>query len=385
MILYFSTGVFKPVIFLIDMRILFVHSIGKNKFGGGEKWLITAATGLRDRGHEVIVGGRPGSRLLRNARLNGLETLSLNILSDLSIYHVFRIAFFLKTNKIDVLITKGRDLAIAGTAAKIGGNPLVLVRHGLPLRSSLKKHKFLHKKLAHGIITNTKTIKDLYESNGWTSNDFVRVIYNGTHAGNDIPSVEYSQRFPGKKVILTVGRLARQKGYFHLIDAVAKLKEGRDDFVFVVLGEGRLRKKLVAYADKKDVSGLIHFEGFVENVVPYIKGCDLFVLPSLYEGMPNATMEAMAHGKPVVMTNVNGAAELIPDEGKGLLIPPGDPDAIVKSVVRLLSDRKLSDEMGERAKKHIEKNFTVNSMIENIESYIEEKLSEKNQNNHPVN
>jgi glycosyltransferase involved in cell wall biosynthesis len=67
-------------------------------------------------------------------------------------------------------------------------------------------------------------------------------------------------------------------------------------------------------------------------VVPYLKGCDLFVLPSLYEGMSNAAMEAMAYGKPVILTNVNGAGELVPDEGKGVLIPARDPQAIAAEV-----------------------------------------------------
>jgi len=181
----------------------------------------------------------------------------------------------------------------------MGGNPIVLVRHGLPLRSSVRKHAFLLNKLAHGVITNTRSIKDLYELKGWVKKDFTRVIYNGTFAGNNVPSYNYSARFPGKKIILTVGRLAVQKGYFYLIDAIALLRQINDNFMVVVLGEGKLHDRLINYARKKGVSDKIHFEGFVENVVPYLKSCDMFVLPSLYEGMSNAAMEAMAYGKPI--------------------------------------------------------------------------------------
>lgn len=360
------------------MHILFVHSIGKLKFGGGEKWLITAAVGLRDNGHKVFIGGRPGSRLLKAASLNGLETVGFNIYSDISIYHVFRIASFLKANKIDVLITKGRDLAVAGMAARIGGNPVVLVRHGLPLRSSVRKHTFLLNKLAHGVITNTRSIKELYEINGWVKKDFTRVIYNGTFAGNNVPSYNYSTRFPGKKIILTVGRLAVQKGYFYLIDAIALLRQINDDFMVVVLGEGKLHNRLVDYARKKGVFDIIHFEGFVENVVPYLKGCDMFVLPSLYEGMSNAAMEAMAYGKPVILSNVNGAKELIPDPGKGVLIPACDPQAITDAILMLMDDKDLCARLGEEARNHILVNFPVSSMISNIQSYINEMISAKN-------
>lgn len=360
------------------MHILFVHSIGKKKFGGGEKWLITAAAGLRDNGHKVFIGGRHGSRLLKSAQLNGLETVAFNIFSDLSIYYVFKITSFLRIHKIDVLITKGRDLAIAGIAARFGGNPLVLVRHGLPIRSSFKKHTFLLNKLADGVITNTKSIKELYEHNGWVQKDFTRVIYNGTFTGNNFPSHDYSSKFPGKRIILTVGRLAVQKGYYCLIDAIALLIRDHDDLMFVVLGEGKLHKKLVSYARKKGVADRIHFEGFVENVIPYLKGCDIFVLPSLFEGMSNAAMEAMAYGKPVILTNVNGAQELIPDERMGLIVPPRNPKAIADAVERLINDRELRDKLGIEARKHIISNFPVSTMISNIQAYINEMIEAKN-------
>ncbi len=341
--------------------------------------MISAASGLRDNGHRVFVGGKQDSRLLKAASQNGLETVVFNILSDISVYHVFKIASFLRANKIDVLITKSRDLAVAGIASRLGGNPLVLVRHGLPLRSSFRKHSFLLKKLADGVITNTTSIKDLYEVNGWVEKDFTRVIYNGTVATNNVPSYNYSEKFPGKRIILTVGRLAAQKGYFYLIDAISMLNRQHNDLMFVVLGEGKLHNKLLSYARKKGVSGSIHFEGFVDNVVPYLKGCDLFVLPSLYEGMPNAAMEAMSYGIPVILTNVNGARELIPDEGKGILIPPCDPEAIAQAVIRLKDDPDLRRRLGEEARRHIMANFPVSEMIANIQTYIDERIIVKRQ------
>ncbi len=360
------------------MNILFVHSIGRKKFGGGEKWLISAASGLRDNGHRVFVGARPDSRLMKAARHNNLETVAFNIFSDISIYHIFRIAFFLRKHKIDVLITKDRDLFVAGTAARFGGRPLVLVRHGLPMRSSYKKHTFLLKNLADGVITNTCSIKDLYEMNGWVKKDFTRVIYNGTIATNNIPSYSYSEKFPGRKIVLIVGRLAVQKGYFYLIDAISLLVKKHKDLMFVVLGEGKLYRKLVAYARKKGVSDHIHFVGFVDNVVPYLKGCDIFVLPSLYEGMSNAAMEAMSYGKPVILTNVNGAKELIPDPRKGLLIPPRDAEAIAHAVELLKDDAELREELGREAQKHVLANFPVSEMISKIQMYIEERIMAKN-------
>ncbi|MFO7874091.1 MAG: glycosyltransferase family 4 protein [Bacteroidales bacterium] len=405
------------------MRILFIHSIGKCKFGGGEKWVVTAAAGLREKGHDVVIGGRHNSCLLEAAHARGIQTATFNILSDMSPYQVFRIARFLRRQQPDVVITRGRDLAVTGIAARLAGNPVVLVRHGLPLMGRIRKHLFLLKKLADGIITNTHSIKDLYEKNNWLPRDFTRVVYNGTEIGREVPEdneigqfvpedneidrslteadkvrhdvpednetnsndwhnttgvnssdegMGLRERFPGKKVVLTVGRLSHQKGYHYLIDAITILQKKRNDLVFVVLGNGKLRRNLEAYARKQGLEDMIHFEGFVRDVSPYLACCDLFVLPSLYEGMSNAAMEAMAHGKPVIITNVNGAAELIPDPGKGVLIPPRCPESIANSVNHLLKNPQLRREMGREARKHVAENFPIASMVNHLESYLQE-------------
>lgn len=364
------------------MNILFVHSIGKRKFWGGEKWLILMAAGLKQKGHRVIVGGRPGSKLIANASKNGLETKGLNIISDLSPYHVLKIARIIKKENIDVIITRGRELAISGLASRLsaglwGKRPLVLVRHGLPLLCSIKKHVFLLNRLADGIITNTKSIKELYEAKSWVEHGFTRVIYNGTTAESNCESFPFEKAYPGKRIILTAGRLAVQKGYYHLIDAATILKKKRDDLMFFVLGEGKLSSRLRSYARKKGVDDIIHFEGYVEEVSPYMAGCDIFVLPSLYEGMPNAAMEAMALGRPVVLSSVYGARELVRHEHTGLLIPPANPGAIAASIERLADDSGLCNKLGENARRHIYREFSVDNMVDNMENHIIEKLIEK--------
>ena len=359
------------------MNILFVHSIGRDKFGGGEKWLINVAEGLKNKGHKIWVGVRPESRLLNAAVRKGLETVNLNILSDISIYHIFKITWLIRKLSIDVVITKGRDLTITGLAAKASGNPLLIVRHGLPLRKSFRKHRFLLNKFADGIIANTNTIKELYESMNWVPADFTRVIYNGTSVNSSTIPFNYGDLFPGKRIILSVGRLARQKGFEYLIEAAGILNNSHDDLMLIILGQGKLEGKLRAYAKAKGVSEMIHFAGFIEDVSPYLKGCDIFVLPSLYEGMPNAAMEAMAYGKPVIITRVNGASELIPDEGKGILIPPRDPQAIADELEKLLHDNERSQRMGLEAERHIKENYSIPSMVSNIESYLEKQLSLK--------
>ncbi len=388
------------------MNILFVHAIGKNKFGGGEKWVIMAGCGLRDLGHRVWVGGRSGSRLLAMAREHGLETVPMNVLSDLSLWHCMKIARFIRRNGIDTIIARERELGVAGLAAKMaagvtragapavkGGKPdavkdeapvkmvvkpVVLSRHGLPLRSSIRKHVWLLKCFADGLITNAKSTREIYEHNNWFRKDFIHLLYNGVNPPGATNEYDFSARFPGKKIILSVGRLARQKGFCHLIDAMARLRGRHDDLQLVILGEGKMKRQLKALARKKKVADRVHFQGFVQDVSPYLAGADLFVLPSLYEGMPNAAMEAMAHGKPVVITGVDGASELVPDPGKGRLVPPKNPEAICEAIRTYLENPELRATTGQNAREYVLQHFSARRMTEELHQLILEKHELKN-------
>ena len=361
------------------MRILFVHCIRKEKFGGGEKWLVAAAAGLSELGHDVAIGGRPGSKLFLAAAAAGVKTVGINIFSDISIYHVFRVYHYIRKHKTDVVITRSTDLTVTGLAAALArrkyGKPFVVVRHGLPMIYAIRKHVFLLNKLAQGIITNTNSIRDEYERKKYFPPGFTRVIHNGIIPSEDRTAIDFGARFPGKRIVLSAGRLAYQKGYSYLADAIALLPEAYDDLQFVILGKGKLHGKLLAHARKENVLHRMHFEGFVENVHPYIHGCEFFVLPSLYEGMPNAAMEAMAAGKAVILTKVNGTPELVSDPGLGMLVPAKSPRALAASIMKLADDPLLRNSMGTKAAQHMRDGFSMKAMISSIESYLHEICS----------
>ena len=242
---------------------------------------------------------------------------------------------------------------------------------------AVRKHVFLLNKLAHGIITNTKSIEDDYRQNNYFPDGFTRVIYNGISvpdfASGSERMLDFRRRFPGKQIVLSAGRLARQKGFRYLIEAVALLPERHHDLMFIVLGDGKHKERLKALAEKEGVSEKIHFEGFVEDTSAYLAGSALFVLPSLYEGMSNAAMEAMALGKAVVMTNVNGASELVDDSGKGVLVPPADPQALAEAISGLMDKPALRQRMGENAAVHIQEHFRLSDMVDKLDALIREK------------
>jgi len=356
------------------MKIFFVHAIGKSKFGGGEKWVLSAAKGLQDRGHSVYLGCRPRSVLQARAEERGIPVRPLNIISNISPYNIMKLALFLRNENIDVVLSKNRDFMVAGLAAYFAGTPAVIARHGLPMRRHIFKHKLLLNRFADGIIVNAKSTKDLYVKKGWFSEDFITVIYNGIDLDVTCDPMPFEKMYPGKKIILSIGRLSHQKGFTYLVDAAAMLKNERDDFLIIVLGEGKLRESLLHRARSAGVENLIQFPGFVKSVGPYIRGCDFFVLPSLYEGLSNAALEAMACGKPAILSNIPGTEEIITSGVNGMLVPPGDPAALAKGMSELLSDENKRSQYGKLSCRHVREYFTIEGMVKNLEQYFERAL-----------
>jgi glycosyltransferase involved in cell wall biosynthesis len=364
------------------MNILFVSSVGRDTFGGGEKWMVDAAKGLAARGHHVVLGSKGNSKTLKCAAANGVQTTVFEIHGDFSPLNTLRIAAYQRRHAVDVMICNlNKDVRVAGLAARISGKPLVLARHGMLLCGNTLRHKLSLTKLTDGIITNSKTIRDTYAGYGWFDDDFVKVIYNGITIPRQVVPYDFAGRYPGKKIIYSAGRLSEQKGFTFLIEAAAILRRTRDDLVFAISGEGGLEADLKRQAAGAGLEESFVFTGFAEDIYPYLAGCDLFVLASLFEGMPNVVMEAMAVQKPAVATDVNGARELIVDGETGLLVPPKDPEALAGAIAAVIDNPDLLIKFGRAGHERVSREFTMSAMVDNLERHLQQKLREKHR--HP--
>ncbi|MBM3423438.1 MAG: glycosyltransferase [Chlorobi bacterium] len=361
------------------MNIAFVNLIGTGKFGGGEKWMVTAAAELTKKGHNVRIIGKSGSKLIDHALACNVTCFGIGRLEKITGLYLFSLARMIRSGKIDVLVCNlNTDVGTAGFIAKLLKTPVILARHGILMFGTKKyRYKLYSRQILDGIITNSNTIKAAYAQYEWIPPEFVKVIYNGLVVPEKIEPIDFSARYPGKKIIYSAGRLAGQKGFNYLIDAAAILLKNRNDLVFVISGEGKLDEELKKQAKEKGVAGCIAFEGFTPDIYPYLGGCDLFVLASLFEGMPNVVMEAMAVEKPVVATDVNGARELMMDGKTGFIVPPRDPQALAYAIGRLLDDPVLRSEFGQNGMRRVQENFTIPKMVENLERYFQEMLREK--------
>ena len=203
----------------------------------------------------------------------------------------------------------------------------------------------------------------------------IRVIHNS------IPVDRYectaSQAFRAKlrlgserQIVLTVARLDPQKGHYYLLEAIQQVH----DAIFVIAGDGPEKTVLEAQAHKLGIEDRVIFLGYRQNIPELLAGCDLFVLPSLYEGLPLSILEAMAAGKAVVATAVGGTPEAVLDGETGLLVPPGDPVALARAIQEILSNPLLLRKMGATGRERVQREFSSATMVQRITHLYEELL-----------
>lgn len=178
-------------------------------------------------------------------------------------------------------------------------------------------------------------------------------------------------------VVGFVGALSEQKGLIYLFQALDTLRSEFPQLRCLIVGEGPQEQDLKRYVREQGLENIVLFLGQRYDVDLLLHVMDVFVLPSLWEGLPQVVLEAMAAGRPVVATAVDGTPEIIQDGSTGLLVPPADPYALSSAVKRLLRDRRLRKKLGERGQDHVVRNFDMKIMITNFEKVYRRFMEEK--------
>ncbi|MDG2467669.1 MAG: glycosyltransferase [Pirellulaceae bacterium] len=230
-------------------------------------------------------------------------------------------------------------------------------------------------KRTHGIVTNSSGIRDFYQSNGISAEQFT-MIPNGIEIPNLNPVAEMRRALlealelpPETKLVGSVGRLWKQKRMKDLVWAADLLKCIRDDVHFLVVGDGPERWRLERFRDQVEIGDRFHFLGERADAKELIACLDVFWLASDYEGQSNALMEAMAAGVPVVATDIPGNRDLVVQDETGFLVPLGDRAAFAQRTERILNDASLHMNLSKNAIARMREEFTVEKMVSKYVDY----------------
>jgi glycosyltransferase involved in cell wall biosynthesis len=161
------------------------------------------------------------------------------------------------------------------------------------------------------------------------------------------------------RLIAMVGTLKKVKGHCYMIETMASLVSQFPDLHLLFIGDGELRDELEAQVAALDLCERVHFLGNRHDVPDLLAASDIFVLPSLWEGLSMALLEAMASGLPVVASKVSGTVQAIIPNQTGLLVPPGDVERLTEAIRQLLSDPVRAQAMGAAARRRVEAEFSA--------------------------
>jgi len=241
-----------------------------------------------------------------------------------------------------------------------------------PDRSAYRQLRLLARGVGRYLAVSRAIATELVEGLDWPAGK-VEVVHNAVAVERfdvPVPAGLRGELAGDAPLVLTPARLDLQKGHDTLLTAVAEVPEA----VFVLAGEGPERARLEGLAERLGVADRVRFLGRRTDVPELLAACDVFVLPSLYEGSSLAVLEAMAARRPVVSSAIAGTDELIEDGRDGLLVAPGDAPALAAALRRLLADAGLRAAFAAAGRRRVEAEFTRERMAERVTGVYEELL-----------
>ena len=327
------------------------------------------------RGHQNHLLCHPDGFLFREAGKRGIRTFPIEIRNDLDLRPIFFLRRLIRTERYDIVhfhTKRAHALSLWLGRVHPGIKYVVTRRMDYPVRRSWYNH-YLYNRQVDGIVAISREIGELLVKGG-VHRERIRVIHSG------IDAAPFEKARPvgtsaGPPVIGTVAVLEERKGHRFLLEAAALLKQQGHRLIYRFAGEGSERKRLEKIAMELGLREDVVFAGFVSDIPSFLATIDLFVLPSVHEGLGVAVLEAMAAGKPLVATSVGGIPELVEDRVTGLLVPPKNPSALASSISQFISQSGLTQEMGTNAWKRVQRDFTAERMAKKNEEFYYEILN----------
>lgn len=276
---------------------------------------------------------------------------------------------------------------LARGVGRLAGVPLILtsrrnVQIGTPMRERLKR---LTASWDTRSIAVCELARQVEIERAGAPPDKVVTIYNGIDVKRFLPLLSGERtvacqtlNIPADAPLLgTVGRLHPQKGLPDLLIGFQSIKGTYPAAHLLIVGDGECRADLERQAQQLGIAGAVTFAGLRDDVPQLLALLDVFVLTSLWEGLPNAVLEAMGAGLPVVATAVGGTPEAVVNGETGLLVPPRDPDALAQAINNLLHMPDLRRKMGQAGRERVAQYFSVECMVKRTEELYQKLLVEK--------
>lgn len=286
------------------------------------------------------------------------------------------VAEYLRENRFDIVHTHNTQACMDGIpAAALSRVPLVIHTDHARLYPDKRRYIMAERLLfpvAHRVVGVSEHTTGCIRQHHGLSESRLVTIPNGIDGtrfeGERTKAVIRELGFEGSGPFLGVAcRLVEQKALHNMIEALPAVREAFPDAQFLISGEGPLREMLERTAAERGVADAVHFLGVRHDMDRFLAALDVFVLPSDWEGLPMVVLEAMAAGCPIVASAVGGVPTAVRDGENGFTVPPADPAALARALLRLLGDEGLQASFSTETRRLFNERFTASAMASGYE------------------
>ena len=333
------------------MRIL--HLISSAGLFGAERIAIELSKSLKKTYHcEPIIGVirnvyNPHEEMLEEAKRNNISCAVFQCRSQLDLKLAFSVRKFIEKNRIDIIHCHGYKSNFYGLLGSKGQVPSVTTNHNwLTAHWKLKTYCILDslwiRFFDRIVAVSNEVKKDMLRYK--IPEDKIKVIDNGIALERFENLVETKKMknqlgFEEKiRIIGTIGSLGIEKGHIYLLEAARQILDVVKDLKFLMIGDGPLRKPLEEKSERLGIKKHVIFMGHRKDIPELLMAMDIFVLPSIKEGLPVALLEAMAAKRPVIATRVGGIPKVIENKDIGILVEPKDITGLRDAIINLIND-----------------------------------------------
>jgi glycosyltransferase involved in cell wall biosynthesis len=360
----------------------FICSTG---FYGAERWILALCknTPAKDATYSLAVTLEDNSQDLELVKQFKCDCgpsyeAPMNGRFDFSV--VGKLADYIKEKHVDAIHTHGYKSDILGIlAAKKAGIPVVVTPHGFENAADLKLRLFIwlgcqSMRFANKVVPLSPQLMQDVKQYG-VNEPKLTYIQNGV----DLSEVDAVRKAPAKltkekKRIGFIGQMISRKNIFDILNIFEQLAAERSDIELVLLGDGEERAALEEHSKTLNSKADIHFLGYRDDRLDYLRSFDLFVMTSTLEGIPRCLMEACAMAVPVAAYDIAGIDQLVSHEKTGLLATLGDQASLKKHWQSLLDDQNLAVRIGQNALEYVTQHYSAKRMASEYVSLFEELL-----------
>ena len=355
--------------------------------GGAEEMVLNLVRHLPDRFEPIVCCIDQAGPIGEEIRKTGVPFHTLHLNPGLRRpWHVLGIARHLRELQPDIVHTFLLTASLYGRlGAILAGVPIIIGTEVNIYERKRAHHALAERLLMRGtdrVVVSAESVRDFYIRQVHADPAKVDVVYNAvdwsrlqTTTGRG--AMRAATGVPADAPLAgIIARLTEQKGHRFLLDALASTP-GLAPLHLLVVGDGGLREDLRARVDHLGLSARVHFLGARRDLGDLLASIDVFVMPSLWEGLPLSMVLAMGAGLPVVATRVAGIPEVVQDGVTGALVPPADVPALGLALARLIADPALRHTMGAAASAFVRPRFGVDGYVAAVTGLYDRLLVEK--------